>query len=145
MLCKYNTFLCKPTFLRRNVSFIWKSEKMLFTRRQHGRYNHVDAHHHQVYRWIQNRSPPPIMTAVVITDGRWPVVAILANSKEVEKVAFDSSRKENMGKTKEKQKLVFGLFTSRWSVRKVLNGFYFPLVSETASLSSNWHRSAKPC
>ena len=39
--------------------------------------------------------------------------------------------------------LVFVLFTSRWSVRKVLDCFYFPSVSETASLSSNWHLSAK--
>ena len=39
--------------------------------------------------------------------------------------------------------LVFVLFTSRWSMRKVLDCFYFPSVSETASLSSNMHLSAK--
>ena len=39
--------------------------------------------------------------------------------------------------------LVFVLFTSLWLVRIVLDCCYFPLVSESASLSSNMHLCAK--
>ncbi len=55
--------------------------------------------------------------------------------------------KKTWGKPKKTKEnmffLVFVLFTSRWSVRKVLDCFYFPSVSENASLSSNRHHSAK--
>ncbi len=69
-----------------------------------------------------------------------PEAFFLPPSGQLEKHG-ENQRKQK--KTKNMFFLVFVLFTSRWSVRKVLDCFYFPSVSETASLSSNMHLSAK--